>query len=263
VHVTILASGSSGNAALLSSARTGILIDAGLSKRETLKRLAAAGECADAITAILVSHEHADHAQGLLALAQEWNVPTFLTAGAYEALEWTKALPKVEKFRPGQRFAIGDIEITPFVSPHDSVQPVAFTFHAAGLKLAMATDIGCINDSVKQHVRGADCLVIESNHDLEMLRHGPYPWCVKQRLLSRLGHLSNLELARFLEEDFDGVARYLVLAHLSENNNYPELARMSAIEALARRQARFPLSLPRQPELLLTSQRTPLGPIRL
>lgn len=263
MHVTILASGSAGNAALLSSARTRILIDAGVSKRETLRRLATVGERADAVTAILISHEHADHAQGLLALAQEWNAPTFLTEGAYEALEWAKALAKVERFRPGQRFAIGDIEITPFVTPHDCVQPVAFAFHAEGLKLALVTDLGCISESVKQHVRGADCLIIESNHDLEMLRHGPYPWFVKQRLLSRLGHLSNLDLARFLEEDFDGVARYLVLAHLSENNNYPELARMNAIEALARRQVRFPLSLPRQPQLLLTSQRTPLGPIRL
>ncbi|MFQ5816988.1 MAG: MBL fold metallo-hydrolase [Terriglobia bacterium] len=263
MQVTILGSGSSGNATLVSSGRTRLLMDAGFSKRETLKRLAAAGEPTDPVPTILISHEHADHIQGLLALAQEWNATVYLTAGARAALAWARALPRVETFRPGQRFPIGDIEVTPFLTPHDAVEPVGFTFQANGVKTALVTDIGCITELIKQQIGGADCLIIESNHDLEMLRHGPYPWFVKQRVLSRLGHLSNLELGRFLEEDFDGGARYLILAHISENNNHPEIARMNATEAFARRQTRFPLSLPRSAELLLTSQRTPLGPIRV
>ncbi|MFQ5927553.1 MAG: MBL fold metallo-hydrolase [Terriglobia bacterium] len=263
MQVTILGSGSSGNAMLVSSGHTRLLIDAGFSKRETLRRLAATGEPADSVQAILISHEHADHVQGLLALAQEWNARVYLTPGAREALGWAEALPRVETFRSGERFPIGDIEVTSFLTPHDAAEPVGFTFQAEGLKTALVTDIGFITELIKQQIRGADCLIIESNHDLEMLRHGPYPWFVKQRVLSRLGHLSNLELGRFLEEDYDGVARYLILAHISENNNHPEIARMNAAEAVARRQARFPLSLPHSAELLLTSQRTPLGPIRL
>ena len=263
VQVTILGSGSSGNATLVSTARTRLLLDAGFSRRETLRRLAAAGEPTDGVQAILISHEHGDHVQGLWALAQAWEATVYLTEGTWEALPWVRELPRVETFRPGQRFPVGDIEVTPFATPHDAAEPVAFRFQADGAQAAVVTDIGFVTELIKQQVRGVDCLIMESNHDLELLRNGPYPWHVKQRVLSRLGHLSNLDLGRFLGADYDGAARYLVLAHLSENNNLPELARMSAAEALTHRQVRFPLSLPRQAELFLSSQHAPLGPIRL
>lgn len=237
-------------------------MDAGLSKRETLKRLEAAGLGANGFTAIVVSHEHADHAAHVAALAEELGVPVYLAEGTRAALPELEALARLERFRPGQRFVIGDVEVTPFGVPHDAREPVAFRFEAHGVKLALAVDLGYLTGLVKEHLRGCDCLLLEANHDLEMLRRGPYPWYLKQRVSSRLGHLSNEALAEFLECDFDGSAATLVLAHLSENNNSPEVARLAAAEALERRRSRFPLSLARAPELLVTSRRAPLGPLR-
>ena len=265
VKLTILGSGSSGNTALLSTERTRLLLDAGLSKRETLKRLEAAGLLGEAITAILISHEHADHAAHLAALAEEFAVPVYMSEGTREALEESQALDglaAVESFRPGRTFFIGDIEIAPFVIPHDAREPVGFRFAAAGVKLAVAVDLGFLTHLVKEQLRECDAIVLEANHDLEMLRQGPYPWFIKQRVMSRLGHLSNDALAAFLEHDFDGAAHFFVLAHLSENNNSPELARMAAAQALERRRGRFPLSLAVAPELLVTSQRAVVGPLR-
>ena len=262
VELTILGSGSSGNAALLSTARTRLLVDAGLSRRETPKRLAAAGLPADSLTAILLSHEHADHAAHAAALAADFRVPVYLSSGTHEALAETLRGTAVEVFHPGQRFQIGDIEVSPFSIPHDAREPVGFRFLADGVKLALAVDLGFLTTLAKEQLRGCDCLVLEANHDLEMLRHGPYPWFIKQRVMSRLGHLSNDALAEFLENDFDGTAARIVLAHLSENNNSPEVARLAAEQALGRRRGRYPLSMPAAPELCVTSSRVPLGPLR-
>jgi len=262
VELTILGSGSSGNAALLSTARTRLLVDAGLSRRETLKRLAAAGQPTDGVSAILLSHEHADHAAHVAALAEEFRVPVYLSSGTREALGESLGQTRVECFRPGERFQIGDIEVTPFSVPHDAREPVGFRFLAAGVRLALAVDLGFLTTLAKEQLRGCDCLMLEANHDLEMLRRGPYPWFIKQRVMSRLGHLSNDALAEFLENDFDGGAATVVLAHLSENNNSPEVARLAAEQALVRRQERFPLSLAAPPELQVTSSRVPLGPLR-
>ncbi len=262
VELTILGSGSSGNAVVLSTPRTRLLIEAGLSKRETLKRLEAAGLAADGLSAILVSHEHADHAAHLAALAEEFNVPVFLSEGTAEALPAAASLPTLERFRPGQRLLIGDIEVLPFSIPHDAREPVAFRFTAEGTRIAYAVDLGYLTGLAKEQLRGCDCLLLEANHDIEMLRRGPYPWFIKQRVMSRLGHLSNDALAGFLEHDFDGAAGVFILGHLSENNNSPEVARLAAEQALERRRARFPLSLSCRPQLHVTSQRAPLGPLR-
>jgi len=269
VELTILGSGSSGNTALLSTARTRLLVDAGLSKRETLKRMEAAGLRPPAgragpngLDAILLSHEHTDHAGHLVSLAEEFNVPVYLSEGTSESLNGTASLPRVERFRPGQAFTVGDITVMPFAVPHDAGEPVAFRFEAEGVKLAVALDFGYLTGLAKEHLRGCDCLVLEANHDLEMLRRGPYPWYLKQRVASRLGHLSNQALAEFLECDFDGAARTVVLAHLSENNNAPEVARLAAAQALERRRSRFPLSLARPPALEVSLRREPLGPFR-
>jgi phosphoribosyl 1,2-cyclic phosphodiesterase len=141
-------------------------------------------------------------------------------------------LPAVEYFQAGRTFEIGDIQVSPFTIPHDAADPVGFVFRAEGVRMALATDLGYIPPNVKAQLAGLDLLLLESNHDLEMLRDGPYPWSVKQRVLSRVGHLSNDAAADFLENTYDGQAAYVILAHLSENNNLPELARVAAERAL-------------------------------
>ena len=130
---------------------------------------------------------------------------------------------------------MGDIGVTAFTIPHDAADPVGFVFEAEGVRVGLATDLGYVPPNVRQQLRNCDVLVIESNHDLEMLRDGPYPWSVKQRVMSRVGHLSNEATANFLEGDYDGKATYVVLAHLSESNNLPELATVAAERALRER----------------------------
>ncbi len=144
-------------------------------------------------------------------------------------------LPAVEYFEAGKPFEIGDIAVSPFTIPHDAADPVGFVFCAEGVRMAVATDLGYVPPNVKAQLKGVDLLLLESNHDLEMLRDGPYPWSVKQRVLSRVGHLSNEAAADFLENHYDGQAAYVILAHLSESNNLPELARVSAERALSGR----------------------------
>ncbi len=265
VSVSVLASGSRGNCALVASSATRILVDAGLSGRETSKRLRALGECAEEISAILITHEHSDHVAGLQRLATKLNVPVFLTAPTRQA--WSRAvrdqqgavpeLPKSEHFSAGRGFRVGDIEVMPFTIPHDAADPVGFTFRAEGVKVGFATDLGYMPASVRDHLRGCSLLVMESNHDVEMLRSGPYPWSVKQRVMSRVGHLSNDALAEFFSSDYDGGAEYVVLAHLSEQNNHPEIARAAAEQALGGRQGLW------HNRVLLASQTEVLEAIRL
>jgi phosphoribosyl 1,2-cyclic phosphodiesterase len=164
-------------------------------------------------------------------------------------------LPAVEHFQSGEPFEIGDIRVSPYTIPHDATDPCGFVFKTEGVRMAFATDLGYIPPNVKAQLQGLDLLLLESNHDLEMLRDGPYPWSVKQRVLSRVGHLSNEAAASFLENDYDGHAAYVILAHLSESNNLPELARVTAERALSGR-ANFAAG-----RLLLANQHAPLSSI--
>ena len=231
----MLASGSSGNATLVSTACTRLLIDAGLSRRELRRRLAAVGEEFERIDAVLISHEHSDHVSGLPVIAKTLKVPVFLTRLAAAGVAWNGCEPRLETFQAGSRIVIGDIEIDTFTIPHDAADPVAFCFRSQGLKAGLVTDLGYIPESIKYHLRGVDLLLLESNHDLEMLKVGPYPWSVKQRVMSRNGHLSNDAVAQFIVADLDAAVRTLILGHLSEHNNHPEIARLSASQALAGR----------------------------
>jgi phosphoribosyl 1,2-cyclic phosphodiesterase len=367
MRMTVLASGSKGNSTVISSSRTRVLVDAGLSCRELLRRMAIAGEDPDTLDAILITHEHIDHVAGLAVLARRLNIPVFFTEPTHRA--WVRMLtpratmsyakwldhlqqekearaaavaesaanpgapcpavadlgsssakleaianisaeaasicsesaeprsadpnatlelpidpdedcgpetstqsinppkeklnpaylPAVEYFHAGTRFSIGDLEITPFTIPHDAADPCGFVFQSQSdsIRMAIATDLGYMPPNVKAALKCIDVLLLESNHDLEMLRDGPYPWSVKQRVLSRVGHLSNHATAEFLSTDYDGGAAYIVLGHLSESNNAPELARLSAEQAIGNRMSLL------GNRILLAAQSAPLESINL
>ncbi len=343
--MTVLASGSKGNATIVAAGKTTLLVDAGLSCRELLRRMAATGEDPAAISAILITHEHLDHVAGLAVLARRLGIPVFFTEATHRAWvrsmtprktmsygQWlenlqreraerngepfrvagdhlpahtvqadetretreslepgsgdgavvslaaladpepcepeeSKAtarfdpalLPAVEYFQVGQRFSIGEIDVNPFTIPHDAADPCGFVFHARteSLRMAVVTDLGYVPPNVKLALRDVDVLLLESNHDLEMLKDGPYPWSVKQRVLSRVGHLSNAATAEFLTRDYDGGAHTIVLGHLSKQNNLPDLARFAAEQAIGDR-----LSLLGN-RIVLAGQESPLEPICL
>ena len=208
-----------------------------------------------------------DHCGGLPQVLALWKAPLYVTELTLDALrrllpgKLDKRLDRVESICTGQLFTIGDIEAHAFAVPHDAADPVAFTFRCNGTKVGLVTDLGYLPNHVKVHLRDSDCVILESNHDPDMLKAGPYPWVVKQRILSRTGHLSNHAVSEFLSdsEGFDARARYLVLAHLSQENNHPELARLSAEEALSRR----PAGSAFQGELLIASQHVPLKSLEL
>jgi len=265
VSVSVLASGSRGNSTVIESSQARILVDAGISCRETFKRLKSIGLDPRSLTAILITHEHSDHVSGLRTLAKKLNLPVFMTGATHQA--WARSLrdvagelPKLQKleiFSAGRSFQIADITVTSFTIPHDAADPVGFTLRAEGAKIAIATDLGYLPMSVCDHLRRCDVLIVESNHDLEMLRVGPYPWSVKQRVMSRVGHLSNESLAQFFARDYDKSASYIVLAHLSELNNHPEVARKAAEDALGPQRTLL------ENRILLAAQDAPMGSIRL
>jgi phosphoribosyl 1,2-cyclic phosphodiesterase len=238
VKFCVLASGSSGNAALLATENTRILLDAGLSMREIGKRLAAIGESLAAIDAILVTHEHSDHVAGVPVLARNKDVRAviYMTRLTAPAIDWGEGRqPRLETFQAGAGFQIGDIDVESFSVPHDARDPVGFRFETQGVRIGVATDLGYVPESIKFHLRRTDLLLLESNHDLDMLKVGPYPWSVKQRVMSRVGHLSNLSMCDFLADDLDSSTAFLLLGHLSEQNNHPEIVRLMAAQTLERR----------------------------
>ncbi len=276
------------------------------------------------LDAILITHEHQDHVNGVAVTARKLGIPVYFTEATHRAwmrwltprkrmtyAEWLEDcrkqaearqaeaaapveacdcddsdgagevdlaagaaekqagsespveeakkdptwLPAVEYFEAGKPFQIGDIAVSPFTIPHDASDPVGFVFQAEGVRMAVATDLGYVPPNVKEQLRRLDLLMLESNHDLEMLRDGPYPWSVKQRVLSRVGHLSNEATADFLESSYDGQASYVVLGHLSESNNLPELARVAAERALSGYGSLL------ANRLILATQQEPLSPI--
>ena len=261
LKISILATSSSGNSLFIGTASTRILIDAGISAKETFAKLEAIGEDPRSLDAIVVTHEHSDHVCGLAVIMKKlnaWNkrpLPVYASELTASQIEWT-AEARVERFPAGSAFTIGELRLQSFTVPHDSIDPCGFTVAAPsrGVKVGVAMDLGYIPENVRYHLDGCEWVLLESNHDLEMLKVGPYPWSLKQRVMGRKGHLSNDALADFLLESFDGRAGTLVLGHLSEHNNHPELARICAQQALGRRGARTRLVVaePRKQSELFT-----------
>jgi phosphoribosyl 1,2-cyclic phosphodiesterase len=232
---TLLGSGSSGNATLVSDGDTHVLVDVGLSGRETGKRLRECGIEPDRISAIVVSHEHGDHCRGVGPFAKELDIPVFMTDGTMNASGMILDSRKHRPISSGETIDVNGIQITCFAVPHDSADPLGFIVEKGGIKIGIALDLGFLSNLVLERLKGCDGIILESNHDVQMLKVGPYPWALKQRVMSRRGHLSNDSVAQFLMNDFDGQATYVVLAHLSKKNNLPELALLSAQRALEER----------------------------
>jgi phosphoribosyl 1,2-cyclic phosphodiesterase len=241
VRFCVLASGSSGNSAFVATSKTRILIDAGLSVKELTKRMAEIGEKPEDLDAVIVTHEHTDHVAGLGRLVRacqkkKKNLPVYVSKLTAPAIDWGEVTaPPVETFQAGSGWMIGNIVVQSFTIPHDAVDPVGFCLHAEGIKIGIATDLGYMPDSIRVHMRRVQMLLLESNHDLEMLKVGPYPWSVKQRVMGRNGHLSNMHTCDYLEQDLDNGIQTLILGHLSEHNNHPEIVRMGAEQSLERR----------------------------
>jgi phosphoribosyl 1,2-cyclic phosphodiesterase len=268
MKLTVLGSGSTGNVVLIVAGNTRVLVDAGLSAKEIARRLALMGEDVQRLDAVLVTHEHGDHSGGLRVLLGSIDCPVYMSAQTLDAyvserLNVNNDEPRrradalrdrVEKIESSRDFRIGEIDFHPFTIPHDAVDNFGFTATHQGVKIATVMDFGHMTTLVTERLRGCAAIVIESNHSRDMLKAcDAYPWDLKQRILSRLGHLSNEDVADWLKDGFDGAARYIVLAHLSLRANNPYLAKISAEVALRERTPLFPPDT----EFLLSSPKEP------
>lgn len=225
LSVCILASGSRGNAIFLSDGLTSILLDAGLSGIEIERRLQSKGLRPQDLDAILVSHEHADHIQGVGVLSRRFNLPVYMTPKTKKmATPLIGSINSVKEFECGTTFKIEGLIIHPFTVSHDADDPAGFTIYQNGIKVGIATDLGIATAVVKEHLKECNLLIIEANHDATMLTNGPYPWPLKQRIRSRVGHLSNEASQKLVKAVQHERLQHVVLAHLSEVNNTPQKA---------------------------------------
>jgi phosphoribosyl 1,2-cyclic phosphodiesterase len=255
MRFTVLGSGSTGNAILIAAEETRVLVDAGMSAREIVRRLALVDEDPTKLDGVIVTHEHGDHAGGLRVLLKNLRCPVFISGKTREAYirehrnlsndEPRKRMDALrdcgtEEIESSKEFCIGALDFHPFTVPHDAVDNFGFTATHAGVSIATVMDFGHITTLVTERLRGCAAIIIESNHSRDMLKACEvYHWELKQRIMSRTGHLSNEDVAEWLRDGFDGVARHVVLAHLSQRANNPYLAKISAETALAERAPLF------------------------
>lgn len=268
MRLNVLGSGSTGNAILISANGTNVLVDAGLSAKETLRRLSFVGVAPEQLDGVLITHEHSDHAGGLRVLLKHLSCPVFmsgLTREAYirenrgysnsESFKRADVLrDRVVEIESSKDFQIGSIDFHPFTIPHDAADNFGFTATYQGVKVATLTDFGHITTLIEERLRGCAAIVIESNHSRDMLKTCEiYSWELKQRILSRTGHLSNEDIADWLRAGYDGAAEHIILAHLSQKANNPYVAKLNAEMALKERSLLFPsstkitLSFPKEP----------------
>jgi phosphoribosyl 1,2-cyclic phosphodiesterase len=252
VQFTILGSGSSGNCAYVETSETRILVDAGFSPLQIRKRLATIGKTPENLSAILLTHEHSDHIAGILGLAEKLHIPVFCNRGTQDGTIWAlnakwtsrknppadgtahlKAVIDWRLFETGASFEIGDVGIDTFSIPHDAQDPVGFMLRTSSGNIGFATDLGHVTKLVLERIRAANVLVLESNHDVKMLQDCPRrSWALKQRILGRHGHISNVAAAEAVAQIISADLRQLYLAHLSRECNKPELAEHIMAEQL-------------------------------
>ncbi len=231
----MLASSSAGNSIFIASPTTRILIDAGLNRKETVARLQAIGEDILQLDGIFLTHEHSDHIQGLPVLMKTVKAPIFCTPLTASGLEWNGVQPEIVTFAAGTGLEIGNLRVQSFGIPHDARDPVGYTVTCGNTKVAVATDLGYVPENVRWNLRGSHFILLESNHCPEMLKVGPYPWHLKQRILSRRGHLSNEAASDYIAAELPDETETLVLGHLSEQNNSIWQADLVARQALTSR----------------------------
>ena len=226
VRLTILGSGSAGNCAYVETDETRLLIDAGLSGRQIRKRLASIGRTPESLTGILITHEHSDHIQGLTALAVKLKIPIYTNRPTQEAIQYQVKTGFVYRlFATGTQFEVGDITVETFSVPHDAYDPVGFLIRTNSANIGVLTDLGHATRLVMERVRAANVLLIEANHDVKLLQDCPHrPWSLKQRILSRHGHLSNEAAADTVQQVTSADLRHLFLGHISRDCNRADLA---------------------------------------
>ncbi len=270
MRITVLGSGSTGNAVLICAGQTSVLVDAGMSAKELVRRLALVGEDAGQLDGVIITHEHGDHAGGLRVLLKSLSCPVYISGETREAYireregkssasdeprKRADALrDRTEEISSSKDFRIGEIDFHPFTVPHDAADNFGFTARHDGVCVATLMDFGHITTLITERLRGCAAIVIESNHCRDMLKAcDVYPWELKQRILSRTGHISNEDIAVWLRDDFDGCAEHVVLAHLSQRANNPHVAKLTAEVALQERgglfrtDAKITLSYPKEP----------------
>ena len=234
IGISVLASGSKGNSIFIDGPDGSLIVDAGLSAREIMRRLAYIGASPDRLSGILVTHDHTDHLRGVRVLAKRLGLTVFGTADTLRVA----GLPDsagVRVVRPGENFTVAGFTVRPFPLPHDAQDPVGFLLSRDEMKIGIATDLGYATELIMRRLAGCDMLVLESNYDEGMLLEGPYPWFLKQRIRSRKGHLSNKASSRILNELLHPGLQRVILAHLSEVNNCPEVALGEAAGAVGGR----------------------------
>jgi len=227
LHFCSFSSGSSGNCYLVRSETTALLVDVGISGRKIIDNLGKSLTRMEDLAAILITHEHSDHVKSLRTMTKKVpHIRTYANQGTWEQVQDLVKEEQRAVFETGTTFVIGDIKVKPFPICHDAVEPVGFSFYDGSKQISIVTDTGCLNNEIFEEIREADLLILEANHDVEMLRIGRYPWFLKQRILGEKGHLSNVDAAsticRLLAETKK--YRHVLLAHLSRENNFPEMA---------------------------------------
>lgn len=237
-----IGSGSSGNSIYVGTKHTRILIDAGLSGKRITQGLAELGISGEQIDALFITHEHKDHIKGAGIFSRRFDVPIYATMQTWEAMknDLGKIAPHNQCFvYEDENCVINDICVCPFAIPHDAVQPVGYNIFAGQNKVSIATDLGHVTDTIRESITDSDILLLEANHDEQMLKNGSYPWHLKQRILGENGHISNHTAGNLLAEIMSGKMKYIFLGHLSEENNHPHLAYETVAEILQNSQIKL------------------------